>query len=175
MEIQNSLTTDTTLVSYCPMQDGQQSIGLLGSSSIRNVPDLVALYGKFFSSKFINTEHQLHYVTIKYNEYYEDVSSFMAYDYREIGSNTTHPGNTNINNHVLQLLTIASVSILYGSQQNSLQIMNVQMWWWWWRRWGWSGENNRSEPQEREKRRMVWVPKTYWSEFTNDSNSFWRG
>jgi len=43
VEIQNSLTIDTTLVSYCPMQDGQQSIGLLGSSSIRNVPDLVAL------------------------------------------------------------------------------------------------------------------------------------
>jgi hypothetical protein len=120
---------------------------------------------KVLGFKFINTEHQLHYVTIKYNEHCADVSSFMACDDREIGSNTTHSANTNINNPVLHLL------LLLFQIFTDLNKIHCRQW-----TYRYDDDDDKNDAgqtigqknKNEKNNRMTWETKTYLSEFTND-------
>jgi len=85
----------------------------------------------------------------------------MACDYREIGSNTIHPGNTNVKNPVLQLLPLLSQ---FFTDLNKIHC----------RPWTYRCDDDCDDDKDKagqiidqnhknEKlKRMIWVPETYW-------------
>jgi hypothetical protein len=96
----------------------------------------------------------------------------MICDGRDVGSNTKHPGHTNINNPVFHLLPLLSQLF---TDLNKIHCRP--------RKYSCDDDNtddagqiiDQNNKNENKNNRMIRVPNTYLSEYTNDSNSFWRG